>query len=245
MKKIIIANWKMNPLTERSAIRLARAEDFRGVVIAPPFVFLEAVSHRLKKAKLAAQDLAREEERRGPYTGEVSAKMLKDADVRYVIVGHSERRRFSKETDTIINEKIKLALKEKLKVILCVGEPWSVRKRGFGASKKFVKNQLRKDLKGLNPKSYILNSRLIIAYEPVWAIGTGRADKPRDAVEMIKFIKKNLKPRSYILNPKVLYGGSVIAKNAKGFLEKKEIDGALVGGASLKPKEFKRILNIN
>lgn len=230
----------MNPATVREAIKLARSTDKKGVVICPPFVFLPEVKKILKRASLGAQDVFWEE--KGPFTGEVSAAMLKGLGVKYVIVGHSERRRWLKETDEIINKKVKAALKTGLKVILCVGEPLAVRRKGLTAAKRFVADQLKEDLVGLHSKFYILNSRLIVAYEPIWAIGTGRADKPRDTAEMVQFIKQFLHSTFYILNSKVLYGGSVNSQNAEKFLQLKEIDGALVGGASLKAEEFNKII---
>ncbi len=235
MKKLLVANWKMNPATEREAVVLARASDRKNVVICPPLVYVSSVKGQVSKAKVGAQDVFCEE--KGAYTGEISPAMLKNLGVKYVIIGHSERRKWLHETDEMINKKIKAALKAGLKVILCVGEPWPVRKKGLAAAKQFVKAQLKKDLKFLHSNSYILNSRLIVAYEPIWAIGTGRADKPADAVEMSKFIKN-------LLRVPVLYGGSVDGKNAENFLKYKEINGALVGGASLKAGEFNKIIKI-
>lgn len=240
--KIIVANWKMNPETLREAVVLARASDKKSVVICPPFPFVESVMRHVRRAEVGAQDVFWEE--RGAYTGEVSSAMLKKLGARFVIVGHSERRRWLGETDEMINKKAKAALKAGLTVILCVGEPLSVRRHGLAAAKRFVAGQLKKDLNSLNSISYILNSRLIVAYEPIWAIGTGRPDKPSDTVEMSRFIKKFLHSKSYILNSKVLYGGSVNSKNVKSFLHYKEIDGALVGGASVNAREFKKITRI-
>ncbi len=238
MHKLIIANWKLNPTAESEAVRLARQIDFKNVVIAPPFPFIKSVSAVVKKAKIAAQDVFWKEF--GAYTGEVSASQLKSLGVNYVIVGHSERRSLG-ETDETINKKIKAAFQAGLKVILCVGESWLVRKRGITAAKNLVKKQFQGDLKF--PKSYKLQAKsLIIAYEPVWAIGTGKNDSPRNAVEMAKFIKQILNSYFLIHNPSVLYGGSVNPKNAKSFLAQKEIDGALVGGASLSGEKFRRII---
>lgn len=237
MRKLIIANWKMNPDSPGRALRLARFEDKKGVVIAPPFPFLGAVGAVLRRAKLGAQDAFWLP--KGAHTGEVSVHQLRHLRVAYVILGHSERRALG-ESDVMVNQKVKATLAEGLTPILCVGEPWSVRKKGIPAAKRFVKNQLQKDLE--NCKLRIEN--LIIAYEPVWAIGTGRADKPSDTVEMVKFVKNLLTTHYSLLTPRVLYGGSVTAKNAAAFLNRPEIDGALVGGASLKPGEFKKIVEL-
>ncbi len=238
MDKIIVANWKANPNTTKQAVALAKALDKRGVVVAPPYPFLEQVGRVLKKATLGAQDVFWADS--GPYTGEVSLKQLKSLKVKYVILGHSERRKYLGETDELINKKVKAALKMGFKVILCVGE-W--KRKSLSSAKSFVKNQLRRDLRGTNKLGSYPANKLIIAYEPVWAISTGRAgaDKPEDAVEMAKFIKQLLVV-SHKLSVKVLYGGSVNAKNAYSFLKHKEIEGALVGGASLKPKEFRKVI---
>jgi len=237
MKKLVVANWKMNPASPGQAWLLARNEDFKGVVIAPPFPFLPLISKILRKAKAGAQDVFWAEG--GAYTGEVSSRQLRSLGADYVIVGHSERRALG-ETDEIINKKVKAALGEGLKVILCVGEPWIIRQKGIAAAKTFVKNQLQKDLRGIRNKELGIRN-LVIAYEPVWAIGTGRADKPKETVEMVSFIKQSL-VISHKSPVRVLYGGSVTAKNAKHFLSQKDIDGALVGGASLRPEEFKKII---
>ncbi len=220
------------------------------LVVCPPFVYLEALKNlstkKLKHLKLGAQDCFWENSSigGGAYTGEVSPKMLKSAGVEYVIIGHSERRKYLDETDEMINKKVLVALKIGLKVVLCIGENLAIRKRGINAVKNFIKEQLRKDLKNLslNSKSSILNSKLIIAYEPIWAIGTGKACKSEDALEIIKFIKQTLNSKFLILNSKVLYGGSVNGKNITDFVKYKDIDGVLVGGASLKPKEVSEII---
>src|SRR3989344_5942816 len=242
-KKLIVANWKSNPNDLASAVKLAKAIDHKNVVIAVPFPFLPAVYKQLKKSALGAQDLFWAD---GPYTGEVSAQDLKILKVKYVIVGHSERRKNLKETDEMINLKLKAALRGGLRAVLCVGEPATVRKKGIKEAKKFVKQQLVNDLKSTNKLLKLKANKLIIAYEPVWAISTGKGsepDTPEEAVGMIKFIKEILYSKFHILNPKVLYGGSVNAKNAKGFLREKEVDGALVGGASLLPLEFHKVIN--
>lgn len=234
MTKLIIANWKSNPQTLPEALKLARASDFKNVVIAPPYPYLEQARKLLKKASLGAQNVFWKNG--GPYTGEVSASQLRHLKITYVIVGHSERRKNLGETDEMINRKIKASLKDGLKVVLCVGEDWNTRRKGLVAAKRFVANQLKKDLAG-NSKREAGRRKLLIAYEPVWAIGTGKADSAKTSAEMISFIKK-------ISDTKVLYGGSVNAKNAAAFLQQSGIDGALVGSASLNPKLFRAIIKV-
>lgn len=241
MRKLIIANWKMNPGGIKEAVKLAGASDFKGAVIAPPYVFIPAVKAVLKKAALGAQDAFWEES--GAYTGEISPGTLKKMGVGYVVIGHSERRRRLSETDEMINKKLLASLKSGLKVILCVGEDKSIRKKGFSAAKNFVRNQLKKNLRGV--KSSVISHRsLVIAYEPIWAIGTGRPARPRDAVLMHAFIKKFLASKPYVLRPRIVYGGSVNSGNIGSFLANPEVEGALVGGASLNASEFRKILKI-
>ncbi|MFH0712810.1 MAG: triose-phosphate isomerase [Candidatus Jorgensenbacteria bacterium] len=253
MKELIIANWKMNPSTYAEAERLFKSvlKKVRGVknaeiVICPPFVWLTDISHKYKKEiNFGAQDvfLAAPKGRASPSRagreticiGEASPRQLKSLGVKYVIIGHSERRALG-ETDEIINKKAKETLKIGLKVVLCVGEPLSVRRKGRVAAGRFVKNQIRRDLKSI---SKIKN--LLIAYEPIWAIGTGRADKPEDALEMARFIKESL-VISHKSKVRVLYGGSVNSKNARAFLSPEEINGALVGKESLKASDFQKIV---
>ncbi len=261
MKKLIIFNWKINPHNAASAIKLARLveksipkKNAPEVVIAPPFTFLEDVGKVVKKAKLGAQDAFWKDV--GPYTGEVSWHQEKHLKVKYVIVGHSERRKYLGETDQMINKKVLAALKAKLKVVLCVGENLSIRRRGKKAVEKFIKNQLKKDLKNIIHNSKLITHNLIVAYEPIWAIGTKHSDTPQDAYDMVQFIREILTKKHKIQNPKVIYGGSVNSKNIKnfieylprripkGFLRGKEIDGVLVGGASLKMDEIKKIVEI-
>ena len=241
MKKIIIFNWKMNLA---DFIRVDKNNKIE-IVICPPFTHLEKVKNSLSsKIKLGAQNCFYEN--KGAYTGEISPTMLKNLGVEYVIIGHSERRKYLGETDEMINKKVLAALKGGLKIVLCVGEPTRAATRELRKAKIYVKKQLEKDLK--NSKFLILNSKLrnhlMIAYEPVWAIGTGNPCRPEDALEMIKFIKKFLSVKCQMSSVKVLYGGSVDGKNIKNFVKYPEIDGALVGGASLKIKEVKRIISI-
>lgn len=251
MKKLIIFNWKMNPSRYaeaeklvKSVILLTKKSKKSEMVICPPFTWLTDLSHKyFKDISFGAQNIFWEE--KGAYTGEISAAMLKNSKVEYVIIGHSERRRYLGETDEMINRKVLTALQIGLKVVLCVGEDMKTRRHGKKTVMSFIKKQLEKDLKGIlsfviSRKSLVRN--LVIAYEPIWAIGTGIPCKPEDALEIIKFIKKILNSKFKIHNSRVLYGGSVDGKNIESFIKYKEIDGALVGGASLEPKQFNKII---
>ena len=232
MVKLIIANWKLNPKTVDEAIQLAKASDFAGAVIVPPFIFLEAVSKTIKKAKLGAQDVFWEDT--GAFTGEVSPSQLKNLGVKYVIIGHSERRSLG-ETDEMVGKKVAAAFRNGLIPILCIGE--TAEQRQKGETQKVVERQLKIGL-SLYLKPHTLN--LIIAYEPIWAIGTGNPDTPEDMIEMAALIKSKIKNQK----SKIIYGGSITSGNAAEFLGHKEIEGALVGGASLKSEEFKKIIEI-
>lgn len=240
MSKLLIANWKMNPVLPSEAVSLANkigasAKKHRNVSIgiAPSFVHIPLL-HKPKTLWLGAQDVFWENpENGGAFTGEVSLQMLKNLGVSFVIVGHSERRKNLGETDEVINKKLKMLVGSNFFNILCVGEPLSIRSKGFAAAKKYVANQLKIDLKGVNN----FHKLGVVAYEPIWAIGTGKSDNPELASEMAEYIKK-------LTGADVLYGGSVNAKNAESFLEKPLIAGALVGGASLNSEEFSKIIEI-
>ncbi len=242
MKRILVLNWKMNPVTLEEALNLARASDYKDVIIAPPFIFIEEIAKILKKARIGAQNLSWENSLTGggAFTGEVSASELKNLGVEYVIIGHSERRKYLGETDEMINKKVLASVSAGLKVILCIGEDSAIRKKGKKAVEDFIKNQLENDIKGTYDIKFKIQN-LIIAYEPVWAIGTGQADAPEDAAEIIKYIKKLLIV-SYGLLVRVLYGGSVNGKDIKDFIKYDEIDGYLIGGASLKSSEVNKII---
>jgi len=260
MQKLIVANWKMNPQSLNEAKKLFNSikswikrhsnilQNVR-IIICPPFVYLESLSKSLKtknyqlKTNLGAQDLFWEE--KGAFTGEISPRMLKNLGCQYVIVGHSERRKILGETDEMINKKIKAAIKAKLKPILCIGETLEERKKG--KTIKVLKQQLTKSLSHLSTQSLIHSAtqpldHLIIAYEPVWAIGTGNPCKPEDAKEVLTFLKKLTQSLSHLLTqPLILYGGSVNSQNANDYIEI-GFDGLLIGGASLNRKEFIEIL---
>jgi len=243
MKKILVANWKMNPQDSGEAGKLFSLEGNTKsreieVVICPPFQLL--FLGRKIKAKLGAQDVFWEES--GAYTGEVSPIMLKKMGISYVIVGHSERRKYLAENDEMVNKKVLAAAKAGLKVILCVGEPLSIRKKGLSFAKRFVGDQLSRDLRGVR-------GSLIIAYEPIWAISRGRTDSvtdsPLDAQVMARYILFLSVVKKLERNKvKVIYGGSVTSKNIADFVQYNEISGALVGGASLKGEEFKKMVKI-
>jgi triosephosphate isomerase (TIM) len=236
MEKILIFNWKMNPSTLREAVSLAKASDFDDVVVAPPFTFLEKVGNLLKKSELGAQDLFWED--KGAFTGEVSAKELKSVGVKYVIIGHSERRHKFDETDEMVAKKMKAAAENGLISVLCVGE--TAEEKDRGEKEKVLERQLRI---GLSQLSNVKGKSLIVAYEPVWAIGTGNPESPESALETIRYIKSMVSGK-WSFTPKVLYGGSVNSKNLKNYLQYKEVDGALVGGASLKKDEIKKVVKI-
>lgn len=245
-KKLVAANWKENPSTKAHALRLFKAvAEIRNprvnVLICVPSVFLEEIGAAYRTLRrdgqagglaIGAEDAFWEE--RGPFTGGVGPKILRSLGVRYVIIGHSERRKWFGETDAMVNLKMKRVLADGLTAILCVGEPRAVRRKGRRAAEEFVRSQLAKDLQ------HIRTGKVIVAYEPIWAIGAGRPASPDDAAAMACVIKKTLAGR--FGNVKVLYGGSVDGVNAGDYIASKDIDGALVGGASLRAGEFKKII---
>lgn len=252
MKKrniVIIANWKQNPETLPQARTLFRgiktaATKLRGVetIVCPPYIYLSELSKKTKSSKLAlgAQDVSPWEG--GAHTGDISPSMLVKMGVKTVIIGHSERREEG-ESDEIINTKIKTALKYNLRIVLCVGE--KVRDTD-GEYFSHIRKQIERALKGV-ARTKIPN--IIIAYEPIWAIGSQarRADTPESFIEMSIFIRKVLNERygkSYAMKTVILYGGSVDEKNAESFLIHREVAGFLVGRASLDSEKFKQILTL-
>ncbi|MCL2704919.1 MAG: triose-phosphate isomerase [Spirochaetaceae bacterium] len=246
-KKYVAGNWKMNKLTDE-AVSLAKeiVEGAQKVVnckimIAPPFTALSEVKKIVKGTNvlLGAQNMSNEKS--GAHTGEVSVDMLKDVGVSVVIIGHSERRIIYGEKDNYINSKILLAIKEKMDVIFCVGE--TLNERESGKAFEVVTNQVINGLKGVTEKDL---SFITIAYEPVWAIGTGKTATDKDADDVHKVIRETLeKLYSKELAQKMIiqYGGSVKPENAGALLSMENIDGALVGGASLKAEQFLGIIN--
>lgn len=235
---MIVANWKMYLSPKDSAELFKIAAHKNGVVICPSFIVLNQLSILAKKSGvgLGAQDCFWEN--RGAYTGEVSPLDLKDLGCQYVIVGHSERRGYFKETDAIVGKKVQASLSAGLIPILCVGENESERKNGKAGTR--VVEQLEKALVELGKLK--TGQGIIIAYEPIWAIGTGKACDPKAAVETHKLIKDKVDKLIGVKNIRVLYGGSVDDKNIASYLKNSEIDGALVGGASTKKDIFASLL---
>ena len=240
---LIAGNWKMNTTVdeaERLVIEmLERLDRIEGVdkVLCPPFVSLVGITMMLQNSsiKLGAQNMYFES--KGAYTGEVSPLMIREL-CEFVIVGHSERRWYFGETDEIVNKKVKTALANRLKPILCVGE--RLEENEAGKTQDVLTRQVRGALNGVEPVR-----DLVVAYEPVWAIGTGKAASGKQAATTIQFIRdvvSELWNKIVAQDLRILYGGSVIADNATEFMQQSEIDGALVGGASLKPDQFLSIV---
>jgi triosephosphate isomerase len=239
----VAGNWKMNTTaTEAEQLvfeMLEKLDRMKGVekVLCPPFVSLVAVNMMLRGSsiKLGAQNMYFETA--GAYTGEISPPMLREL-CEFVILGHSERRWYFGETDEIVNKKVKAALSNKLKPILCVGE--RLEENEAGKTEEVINRQVTAALNVIEPVS-----NLVIAYEPVWAIGTGKAASGRQAAATIQFIRDVLAKlwnKSIAQDLRILYGGSVTSANIAEFISQPEIDGALVGGASLKAEEFVSIV---
>ncbi|MBI5245156.1 MAG: triose-phosphate isomerase [Elusimicrobia bacterium] len=246
-RPLIAGNWKMN-LDLKGSAALARAlvdglgKPFEGpeIMVAPPFTALAAAGSALKggPVRLGAQDVFWEE--KGAFTGEVSAAQLKDAGCTHVIIGHSERRQHFGETDETVGRRLKAALKAALAPVVCVGE--TLAERESQKTYRVLETQLSGALKGF---SYAELAPLVIAYEPVWAIGTGKTATPAQAQDAHVFIRRtvaNLLGQPFADSLRILYGGSVTADNVDSLMAQPDVDGALVGGASLKPDSFLRII---
>ena len=242
---LVAGNWKMHKtLAEAAAlareIRQGYTETMKAeIVLAPPFTALTIVAQEISGSavRLAAQDMFWEKQ--GAYTGAISPLMLKDAGCQLVIIGHSERRQYFGETDDTVNKKIKAALENGLAPIVCIGE--TLAQREAQETMTVITSQLTKGLKGLAPEEL---SRLIIAYEPVWAIGTGRTATPDQAQEVHSVIRGQLVAQAgaqVAQGLRILYGGSVTPDNIRELAQAPDIDGALVGGASLKADSFLKI----
>ena len=243
---IMAGNWKMHKTVQEAVDFVTRLQEALGdwketeTVVAPPFVALASIAERLTGTRiaLAAQDCFWEDQ--GAFTGEVSPPMLRDVGCRYVIIGHSERRAYFGETDETVNNKVKAVLSHDLHPIICVGE--SLEERERGDTFKIVERQMGKGLKGLDSAA---SQGIVIAYEPIWAIGTGKTATPVQAQEVHAFIRGLV---ATIFNAegaeqiRIQYGGSVKPDNVDELMAQPDIDGALVGGASLEVDSFARIV---
>ena len=245
-KKVIAGNWKMNMLPNE-AIKFIEdlaplvKDTEHEVVLCVPYtdLFYALLTVQGTNIKIGAQNMHYEEN--GAYTGEISAKMLKSINVEYVIIGHSERRQYFNETDETVNKKVKAAFENGLKPIVCVGE--TLQEREDGKAEEIITNQIALALDGLTAEQV---ENIIIAYEPIWAIGTGKTATSEDANNSIKAIRNKIAEiyGQNVANGVIIqYGGSVKSTNAKELFEMSDIDGGLVGGASLKVDEFSKIVN--
>ena len=247
-KKVIAGNWKMNMLPDQTIkfidelAPLVRNTE-NEVILCVPYtdLFYSLLTAQNTNIKIGAQNMHWEEN--GAYTGEISGQMLKAIGVEYVIIGHSERRQYFAETDETVNKKLKSAFKYELKPIVCVGE--TLEERENGKAEEIITSQTEKALDGLS-NSQVENT--IIAYEPIWAIGTGKTATSEDANNAIKSIRNKISNiyGQMVANRVIIqYGGSVKASNAKELFTMSDIDGGLVGGASLNVEEFAKIVNYN
>jgi triosephosphate isomerase len=245
-RPIIAGNWKMNKVTGEARdliedlVPRVRDIDTVEIVVCPPFTDLAVAAECLENSNIAlgAQNMYFESS--GAFTGEVSAEMLLDAGCTYVILGHSERRHILDESDELINRKVKAALAAGLKVMMCVGE--TLEERDAGLVEKIVKRHVSEGLKGLEAQAL---ANLVIAYEPVWAIGTGRTATPEQAEEVHKLVRRivaELHDQATADAMRVQYGGSVKPDNIELLMAEPDIDGALVGGAGLKADSFAGIV---
>ncbi|MCF6348353.1 MAG: triose-phosphate isomerase [Flavobacteriaceae bacterium] len=247
-KKIVAGNWKMNNAkVESKTLVKDIKESVKGlelkntrVVIAPTFVFLQRTAKKVKKSaiEVAAQNMHQAES--GAFTGEISAGMLKSIGVNLVILGHSERREYFGETDELLVQKVDTALKHELEIIFCFGEVLEDRKSNNHFN--IVENQIKKALFHLNSEDW---KHIVLAYEPVWAIGTGETATPEQAQEMHAFVRELVAER-YLSDVaeevSILYGGSVKPANAQEIFSKEDVDGGLIGGAALKAEDFVQII---
>ena len=243
---LMAGNWKMNKTVEEAVDLVKQLKDaisgVKGVevAVAPPFTALYAVSKELKDSTihLAAQNMFWEE--KGAFTGEVSPLMLKEMGCAYVIIGHSERRQFFGETDETVNRRMKMVIAHGMKPIFCIGE--TLKEREENRTFSVVERQIEGGLKDIKENEV---KNMVIAYEPVWAIGTGKTATPQQAEEVHRFIRQKLgklTSRGGAEAMRIQYGGSVTPENIKGLMDQGDIDGALVGGASLKSDSFSRIV---
>jgi triosephosphate isomerase (TIM) len=247
-KPIIAGNWKMFKLIGDAVAMVTLLKplvvnaNHCEIIVAPPYTGIESVADRLEGSNIrtAAQDLSTET-KQGAHTGEICGDMLKDAGCTHVITGHSERRSLYGETDEIVNRKIRAALHFKLIPIVCIGE--TLGERDAGNAERVVARQLERSLAELTANDL---ARIILAYEPVWAIGTGRTATPNQAQQMHAYIRQWISQKfdsNTADSLRILYGGSVKPENISELMRERDIDGALVGGASLEADSFARIVN--
>jgi len=246
-RPLMAGNWKMNKTATEArdlaakVIPLVSGVQDRDIVLAPPFTALQTVAETIKgtNVALSAQNVFWEE--KGAYTGEISAEMLLDLGCEYVIIGHSERRQYFGETDETVNKKVCLALSKRLHPIVCVGE--TLQEREAGKAYEIIERQITGAFKGVSAAEM---QQVIVAYEPVWAIGTGKTATPAQAEEVHARTRQKI---SAMFNDdvsaalRILYGGSVTPENVSALMAMPDIDGALVGGASLKPDSFAALVN--
>ncbi|MBG90966.1 MAG: triose-phosphate isomerase [Actinobacteria bacterium] len=246
--QMIAGNWKMNTTYEEGlllteALINAHPDPLCEIVLCPPFTHLFGISSLIKTSpiKLGAQTMS--QEKNGAFTGEISADMLKSCHCKFVIIGHSERRQIYQEKNTDINQKLTTSIHNQLTPILCIGE--TLEERNNQQTLSILQNQLKEGLKGLS-NDLLINNQIVIAYEPIWAIGTGKVATPDQAQEVHQFIRNFLSSQfsdQLAQQTQLLYGGSVKAENIQALIEKPDIDGALVGGASLTAASFSAIIN--
>lgn len=243
--KYVVGNWKMYKTIDEAlsfidSIKQPAGNEHCHIFLAVPFTAIHPCFEKVKGSSIVIGAQNMNDATEGAFTGEVSASMIKDAGASFVILGHSERRKFFHETDEFINKKVKRALDSDLTPILCIGENFD--EREAGKTHEVLKNQLTHCLEGV----HLSNKNLIIAYEPIWAIGTGKAATPELVEETHKFIRQTLEEilGKDGLKVPLLYGGSVNGNNAQTFVKEPDIDGLLVGSASLHPESFAKIIQL-
>jgi len=242
--KIVAGNWKMNKTLEEalsltSEITQITKDELNNdvnLIVIPPFPLLHPIQHLLKESKVALAAQNCHQEKSGAFTGEVSVALLKSLGAEYVVIGHSERREYFKEDNQLLAQKVKTALSEDLKVIFCCGESLETREKAEHLD--FVANQIKESLFDLEEKDF---AQIILAYEPIWAIGTGKTASSKEAQEMHAHLRKQIAEKysqEITENTSILYGGSVKPANAQEIFAEADVDGGLIGGASLKARDF-------
>ena len=244
-RNIIAGNWKMNMLPNEAISFIEEIEPMvkdtkNEVIICVPFTDFFYANNMAQGTNIQVGVQNMHYEDKGAYTGEISAPMLKSVNCKYVIVGHSERRQYFNETDETVNKKIKKALEYELTPIVCVGE--TLEEKEAGKTIEIITSQIEKGLVDLTASDL---DKIVIAYEPIWAIGTGKTATSEDAQNAIQAIREKIKSLFNTDDVSILYGGSVKGSNAKELFEMKDIDGGLVGGASLEAKSFSEIVNFD